>query len=109
MCRAFPGFPSAKEIYECGVIAAVSLLVESVVFDGPVNGTYDRPCGQQAQFQDVFQRARVRGNGIVFGHAEGIDHVRGSLTVWDGSENTEKDVNQWRTMWLRLAKVRSLG
>jgi len=77
---AFPGFPSAKEIYECGVIAAVSLLVESVVFDGPVNGSYDRPCGQQAQFQEVFQRARVRGNGIVFGHAEGIDHVRGSLT-----------------------------
>ena len=59
-------------------------LVVSVVFPGPVYWSGGWACGEQAQFQDVFKGARVRGNGIVFGHAELICHARDSLAVRDG-------------------------
>jgi hypothetical protein len=59
-------------------------LVVSVVFPGPVYRAGGWACGEQAQFQDVFKGARVRGNGIVLGHAELICHARDSLAVRDG-------------------------
>ena len=49
-------------------------LVVSVVFPGPVYWSGGWACGEQAEFQDVFKGARVRGNGVVFGHAELICH-----------------------------------
>lgn len=60
-------------------------LVVSVVFPGPVYRAGGWACHKQTQFQDVFKGARVRGNGVVLGHAELICHARGSLAVRDGS------------------------
>jgi hypothetical protein len=59
-------------------------LVVPVVFPWPVYWSGGWACGEQAQFQDVFKGARVRGNGVVFGHAELICHARDSLAVRDG-------------------------
>ncbi len=84
---ALRGFSSAKRKLAMQRQCCFRLqLVVSVVFSGPVywsGGGW--ACGEQAQFQDVFKGARVRGNGIVLGHAELICHARNSLAaVRDG-------------------------
>ena len=56
-------------------------LVEPVVSDGPVYRTRNGACGQQAQFQDVFKGAGIRGDTVVLGHVEWFGHPRDSLTV----------------------------
>lgn len=73
LCKGICGAASAP--------ACVLQLVVSVVLPGPVHGAGGWACGEQAQLQDVFKGTRVRGNGIVLGHAELIGHARDSLAV----------------------------
>jgi len=81
-------------------------LVVSVVFPGPVHGAGGGACCEQAQFQDVFKGARVRGNGIVLGHAELICHARGSLALrgW-GSLSQYRQFLRVGWKWLRPRSV----
>ena len=50
-------------------------LVEPVVFQGEVYGPSWWAGGEQAQLQEVFDGARVGGDGVVLGHAYLVGHA----------------------------------
>lgn len=81
---ASASFPLQRKSIGAASMLRVSRLVEPVVFHGEIYGAGGRACGQEAQFQDVFKGACARGNGVVFGHAEGVGHA-GLLDCSGGS------------------------
>ena len=71
---ALHGFPRQKEIYGAASALQWLRLVEPVVFLGKVYGACRWAGCEQAQLQEVFNRAGVGGDGVVLGHADLVGH-----------------------------------